>query len=163
MKITKKAISTFLAVLMLVSSLSICFGSIALASNDPISQLVAALECDAMKSFSAVYTTAAQGNAPELIRTNTYTVKVQSYAQYEQLINLTKKFNIAIQSLDEYKNKHSHGTDSNCASSSDICTDFGALRTALINAVTPDVYNALINQGYRADKFFDCEEVMCFE
>ena len=156
MKITTKVLSVLLAVIMLVSSVSVCFGSITFAAGDAISQLVAALESDAMKSFNAVYTTAIQGSDPNLIRTNTYTVKAQSYAEYEQLINLTKKFNTAIQSIDEYKNKHSHGTDSNCASSSDICTDFAALRTALVDAMTPAAYNALINQGYRVDKFFDC-------
>ena len=147
MKTTKKALSVLLAVLMIMSSMSVCFGSISFAATSETSEFIEAVQCDAMKNFSA---TGSYSN-----NVYTFTTTAKNYTQFLELINVIKKFDNAVQSTNEYQNKHDHITNTNCSASSTQCTDFGALRTALVNDIGTSTYNTL-DSTYNLGKFLDC-------
>lgn len=163
MKTTKKVLSVFLAVLMIMSSMSVCFGTISFAATSETQTLIALFNDAKVKSAMAKLTvtggTATRtGDAgknsglsrynPTYVVTKPFTVSAGNYDDYLVYINVIKKINAAVQSLDEYENKNAHkgdGTngDSNCASGSAQCTDFAKLKTALVADIGESTYNSL--------------------
>lgn len=146
MKVGKKLLSVFLAVIMIMSSMSVCFGCVTFASaadeTDKVDAFVAAMQCDAMKRFNP--TTGDASNATSI----TYIYNAQSYADYEAISNVISKLDAAIKGLDEYKNGATHNSNKNCSdgwvnSSTYIvpenkkneCTDTGYLLKYLENAI----------------------------
>lgn len=167
MKTTKKVLSVFLAVLMIMSSMSVCFGSISFAATNETSEFVSAVQCDAMKNLSITKGTKTQtGSAASTNLVGTYTssnsyvitqpfsITAANYTYYSDYINIIRKLDNAIQSLDEYSGKHSHVTDTTCGNSASKCTNFGTLKTALISNIGESTYNSL-KATYNVDDLLD--------
>lgn len=166
MKIPKKALSILLAVVMIITSTSVCFGSVSLAAGDEIQQFISAVKCDVMKNLSItklqVTRTGSAGKNSGLtgkknstyVVTQPFTVTAENYSDYTAIINVIKKFNNAVQSIDEYSDKHTHVTDATCNNSDSVCTDFRKLRTAFISEIGTETYSLLADE-YNLDSFLD--------
>ncbi len=172
MKVTKKLLSVFLAVIMLMSSMSVCFGTFgftAAAADDTatVQAFVDAMKCDAMKTFSTtggnVQSSGSNSNKTE---TRTWTYTAPSYSYYEQVVNVITKLDAAIKGLDEYKNGHTHNSNGNCSDgwydnapfyvpeeSKNECTDLGFIRKYLEYAIG-DAELATLNGTYNLSGLF---------
>ena len=108
---SKKLLSVLLAVVMLMSSVSVSFGTFtfnAAAAGEPDYKALA----DALKgdtaiaagngSFGSMSTTGTGGNKTAVV--NTTTLKTNTYAQYIELRNILTLMNNAIRGTDEFKN-----------------------------------------------------------
>ena len=157
MKVGKKLLSVFLAIIMIMSSMSVCFGSITFASaaddTNAVKAFVAAMKCDAMKSFSTSYAETSKNSGANKEVTNTFTYTAPSYAYYEQVKNVVSKLDAAIKGLDEYKNGHNHNNGGNCqdgwgkGTATDKCTDLGWIERHLKIAIG-DAELATLNGTY---------------
>ena len=159
---SKKLLSVLLAVIMLMSTMSVCFGTISFAANDTgaINAFVTAMQCDAMKRFNPSTSNAA--NAASI----TYTYTASSYADYVAISNVISKLDAAIKGLDEYKNGATHNNNSNCSdgwvsgqnnvpeSQKNECTDTGYLLKYLKYAIG-DATLATLNGTYNFQKLCD--------
>ncbi|MBQ7862326.1 MAG: hypothetical protein IJ349_09020, partial [Clostridia bacterium] len=157
MKVGKKLLSVFLAVIMIMSSMSVCFGCVTFASaaddTNAVKAFVAAMKCDAMKSFSTTYAESTKNSGEKKEVTNTFTYTAPSYAYYEQVKNVVSKLDAAIKGLDEYKNGHNHNNGGNCqdgwgkGTATDKCTDLGWIERHLKIAIG-DAELATLNGTY---------------
>ncbi len=157
MKVGKKLLSVFLAVIMIMSSMSVCFGCVTFASaaddTNAVKAFVAAMKCDAMKSFSTSYVESTKNSGASKEVTNTFTYTAPSYAYYEQVVNVVTKLDLAVKGLDEYKNAHNHNNGGNCqdgwgkTSATDKCTDLGWIERHLKSAIG-DAELATLNNTY---------------
>ena len=163
MKTTKKALSVLLAVIMIMSSMSVCFGVEVFAANDTgaINAFVSAVQCDAMKNFptlTKVETNNGKSGENKIIY-KTFTYETDNYAYYEQVVNVITKLDAAIKGLDEYKNGHAHNNNSNCqdgwgkTTATDKCTDLGWIERHLKLAIG-DATLATLNGTYHLDRLF---------
>lgn len=109
MKITKKALSVLLAVIMIMSSMSVCFGTFSFAANDTnaLNSFVSAMKCNAMKN-ATISGPSKNGNEW------TYTISASSYADYEAIANVLTKLDAAVKGLDEYTNGETHNNSGKC-------------------------------------------------
>ena len=174
---SKKALSVLLSVIMVVSTVSVCFGSIvvntattASAADDTglVSAFVAAMKCDAMKSFVApnkVETNNGESKTENKIIYKTFTYTTDSYAHYEQLINVVTTLDSAIKGLDEYTNGATHNGDKDCTdgyvqnvqylelSQKNECTDLGWIEKYLRKAIG-DTELATLTGTYNLNALF---------
>lgn len=115
MKTTKKALSVLLAVIMIMSSMSVCFGSFsftasAAISDDTISQLKEALQSDLVTkagntdNTDGVKVTTSYGSGTGDI-VNTVTIETSTYAAYVSLKDIVILMDKAIKETNEWKNK----------------------------------------------------------
>ena len=157
MKVGKKLLSVFLAVIMIMSSMSVCFGCVTFASaaddTNAVKAFVAAMKCDAMKSFTTTYAESTKNSGANKEVTNTFTYTAPSYAYYEQVVNVVTKLDAAVKGLDEYKNGHNHNNGGNCqdgwgkTTATDKCTDLGWIERHLKLAIG-DAELATLNNTY---------------
>lgn len=148
MKTTKKVLSVFLAVLMIMSSMSVCFGTISFAATDTsaIENFVSAVQCDAMKTFSDHITTGHTSNTTDSdnkVYNNKWIYTAPNYEYYLQMKNVVLKLHGAITGLDEYISKYqTHYNSAKCSRNSRTCCDTSTLLTALKSAIG-DSYTTL--------------------
>ncbi len=153
---SKKLLSVLLAVIMMMTSMSVCFGTISFtvsAADDTakVQAFVAAMKCDAMKNFSVTQSTSGQ--------TRTFTYNAPTYEYYEQIDNVIDKLDAAIKGLDEYKNGAGHNGNSTCqdgwekGTATDKCTDLGWIEKYLKLAIG-DSELATLNGTYNLSKLF---------
>lgn len=156
MKNTKKLLSVILSVLMIMSSCSVCFGTISFAANNTtaVKNFVSAVQCDAMKSFTAAYKGTSSGSGDSVENTNTFTYTASSYEYYTQVKNVVTKFDTAMKGLDEYKNNEQHNSNGNCDANRKKCTDVAKVRTALETAIGSSLDS--LETTYNLDDFLDC-------
>ncbi|MCM1364210.1 MAG: hypothetical protein NC122_04725 [Faecalibacterium sp.] len=110
---SKKILSVVLAMLMIMTSVSVCFGMTSAEEidyNTAIAELGAALKSDTVKNLTSytngthtnpVRTTS--GNGANLEETYTTTVTAKDYAQYTEILNLMKKIDNAVKGSESYK------------------------------------------------------------
>lgn len=156
MKNAKKLLSVILSVIMIMSSCSVCFGTITFAANNTtaVNNFVSAVQCDAMKSFTYTYATSESGSGDNLVKTNTFTYSAPSYSYYTQIVKVLTTFDTAMKGLDEYKNKATHNDSSDCDADRTKCTDFAKVRAALETAIGSSIDS--LEQTYNLDDFLDC-------
>lgn len=156
MKNAKKLLSVILSVIMIMSSCSVCFGTITFAANNTnaVNNFVSAVQCDAMKSFKYSKSSATSGSGKDAIITKTFTYLAPSYEYFTQVVNVLEKFHAAMTGLDEYTKGEKHNNNGNCAADSDACTDLGHVRSAFEKAIGDSLDS--LNQNYNLDDFFDC-------
>ena len=159
MKTTKKALSVLLAVIMIMSSMSVCFGTFsftASAEGEPtndqaaVADFATATNCDAMKNLNisaAVHTTTGEKgtgcNADNSIQnTYTYTITAKTYADYLALVNVIDKFNYGLQYLGKWKTGKGHNNNGDCDGARTNCTDFKLLKADYITAVKKNMTDA---------------------
>lgn len=155
-KQTKKLLSVVLSIVMVMLSCSCCFSTIAFAANDTqkLNSFISAVECDAMKDFSASKNSSTTGSKKDAVITKTFTYNAPSYEYYLQIVNVLQKFDEAMKGLDEYKNGEKHKKNGNCSNDDNACTDLGHVRSAFEKAIGSKL-DTLV-QTYHLDKFFDC-------
>lgn len=156
MKNAKKLLSVILSVIMIISSCSVCFGTITFAANDTnaVNNFVSAVQCDAMKSFKYSKSSATSGSGKDAIITKTFIYSAPSYEYFTQVVNVLEKFDTAMKGLDEYTKGAKHNNNGNCAADSDACTDLGHVRSAFEKAIGDSLDS--LNQNYKLGDFFDC-------
>ncbi len=162
---SKKALSVLLAVVMIMTSMSVCFGTLGFTASaaddtDAVQAFVSAMKCDAMKSFSTSGGGATSGGSgSNKTQTRTYTYTAPSYAHYVQINNVINKLDAAIKGLDEYKNGHDHNNNGNCQdgwdknTATDKCTDLGWIEKHLRLAIG-DAELATLTGTYNLDALF---------
>lgn len=156
MKNAKKLLSVILSVIMIMSSCSVCFGTITFAANNTnaVNNFVSAVQCDAMKSFTYTYAASESGSGDDLVKTNTFTYSAPSYSYYTQIVNVLTTFDTAMKGLDEYINKATHNDSKDCNADRTKCTDFAKVRDALETAIGSSLDS--LEQTYNLDDFLDC-------
>lgn len=156
MKNAKKLLSVILSVIMIISSCSVCFGTITFAANNTnaVNNFVSAVKCDAMKSFKYSKSSSTSGSDKDAIITKTFTYSAPSYEYFTQVVNVLEKFDTAMKGLDEYTKGAKHNNNGNCAADSDACTDLGHVRSAFEKAIGDSLDS--LNQNYKLGDFFDC-------
>ncbi|MGN1347541.1 MAG: hypothetical protein ACI4VI_01235 [Acutalibacteraceae bacterium] len=138
MKTTKKIISIMLAVTMMMSCISVCFGTISFAADDmnAVDEFIKATDCDAMREMVITGpTSSTSGSGSNAVITNTSAVSVSSYEYFLDIVNVLRTLDAAIQGLDEYNDKKTHNSGGNCNASRNGCTDFTLIKAALENAL----------------------------
>ena len=137
MKTTKKALSVLLAVIMIMTSMSVCFGTFSFtasaADDSKIEAFANALKnsTDVLaqvynKDFGSYGNTAATGSAGKTNDiVNTTTLTVNTYAQYETLKNLVALFHEAIMASEEIgKTGSGDAATRTCTSGTHMYTEF---------------------------------------
>ncbi len=148
MKTTKKVLSVLLAVIMIMSSMSVCFGTISFAANDAnaVNAFVSAVQCDAMKNMTTYITTAhtsSNAGKENAEYTNKWIYTAPSYEYYLQMKNVVLYLHGAIMGLDEYAKYMTHANGAKCNRSKQTCADTGTVLTALKNAIGTSTYNTI--------------------
>ena len=155
MKTTKKALSVLLAVIMVMSSVSVCFGSITFAATDAVNDFVAAVQCDVMKNFTAptgTQTGTMKNSSSEITRS--YSYAVTTYKDYTDMVDVLEKFDAAWRSL--YNNTAlTHSNSANCANKQDWCIDAADVLAALQADIGASTYNTL-NSTYHLGDLLGC-------
>lgn len=156
MKNAKKLLSVILSVILIMSSCSVCFGTISFAANDTtaVNKFVSAVQCDAMKSFTYSYSSSESGSGDSKEKTNTFTYTAPSYEYYTQVVNVLSTFDNAMKGLDEYKNKHTHSDSGNCDKNRKNCIDVATIRSTLESAIGSSLDS--LETTYNLDDFLDC-------
>ncbi len=137
MKVTKKLLSVLLAVIMIMSSMSVCFGTIsftaAAADDTKFETFANALKnsSDVLaqvynKDFGSYGNTAATGSAGSTNNiVNTTTLTVNTYHQYATLKNLVALFHEAIMASEEIgKTGSGDAATRTCTSATHMYTEF---------------------------------------
>lgn len=157
MKNTKKLLSVILSVIMIMSSCSVCFGTISFAANDTtaVNNFVSAIKCDAMKSFTYSYESTSSGSKDdEIVKTNTFTYTAPSYEYYTQIVNVLTTFDTAMKGLDEYEKKSNHNSSKDCDANRKNCIDVATVRSTLESAIGSSLDS--LETTYNLDDFLDC-------
>lgn len=129
---SRKAFSVFLAMLMILTSVSVCFTSFAAGGADydaAIAELAEALKSDTVKNFASytagthtnpVYTST--GSGKNMQKTYTTTFNAKDYAQYTEVINILQKIDDVIKSSVTYQatNPFSDGDTKSCLEFGDL-------------------------------------------
>ncbi len=122
---SRKALSVLLAMLMILTSVSVCFTCFAVTA-DITDALAEALKSDTVKNLSS-YTTVtptSTGSGGNVIKTNTTAINLATYAEYDEVVALLEKLDAAIKDSNQYKNYAAFGNDG----SSRHCTDAGMIK-----------------------------------
>ncbi|MBQ1994876.1 MAG: hypothetical protein II237_01640, partial [Clostridia bacterium] len=145
MKTTKKALSVLLAVIMIMSSMSVCFGTFG-----PVITASAADNTTAVNNFvSAVDEYAKKvGKFTEFGYSydnknyvKTWTYNATYWSEFNIVCNVIDKLHAAVMGLDEYTISATHndnklcGDGYNSSTQQNKCTDWGYVKDALIKAM----------------------------
>ncbi|MBQ5906169.1 MAG: hypothetical protein IIW88_09910, partial [Clostridia bacterium] len=145
MKTTKKALSVLLAVIMIMSSMSVCFGTFG-----PVITASAADNTTAVNNFvSAVDEYAKKvGKFTEFGYSydnknyvKTWTYNATYWSEFNIVCNVIDKLHAAVMGLDEYTISATHndnklcGDGYNSSTQENKCTDWGYVKDALIKAM----------------------------
>ena len=131
---SKKALSLLLALVMLMTSMSVCFGTFTMASAEELTaaqQLADAFKVESMERLTVNRTSSSTSG-------NNYTLRIDGkdtiakYADYAAVKDVMTKLDAAVKSLAEYKEKATHNSSGDCEASRTYCTDFAKLKDALI-------------------------------
>lgn len=152
MKTTKKVLSVFLAVLMIMSSMSVCFGSISFAAPaskstydaDPIVYLAEHLNSDTIQWVAEKYSlgngsisgTQSVSNSGAL--TYTTDVELPTYEQYVEVRDILIYLDLAIKGTTEFGKAKAGNTDYETRA----CTCSGFIETELLNAIGSSLSDA---------------------
>ena len=167
MKLTKKALSLLLAVLMIMTSVSVSFDSLdinlsfaASAKNgDGVADFVSAAIAHGQKYGFGSFSYSKTGNAGDsgvIYKTWTYTAG--SYAEFTSYADVIAKMKTATFNLDEYTVCKTHNSNKYCydawegTTQANKCTDWVHIKNALISAMGSD-YATLVPLGI--DTLFD--------
>ncbi len=127
---SKKLLSMLLAVIMIMTSVSVCFGTfvVSAADEDYIGQLADKLKDSA---YSTTLDLIAAGKDSGSDATRTANIVFASYKNYKQAAELLRLLDSAVKSTDEWATAVAGGTDQQAA-----CT----------GVTTQDIYNVLIKE-----------------
>ena len=141
MKLTKKLLSVLLAVLMITSSMSVCFGTFTFTASaaweehteDPEEFLAYALNSDTVKNYVNNNKIGNAGSAGKNASKDAYyttTIVTDNYADYLELRDIVVYIHKAILNTSNYKkvNETSDNADGNC-------TTFTGIKSDLITAI----------------------------
>lgn len=166
----KKSLSVFLAVLMIMSTMSVCFGTFVpaatitaqAANGDGMNDFVAAVEAygKAGYKFPALsYTKDETGkDSTSWVITKTWSYTPGTYKEYELFRTVIKTLHTFVFNLDEYTVCKTHNSNEKCgdgwssSTQANKCTDWGYVKDALI-ATLGSKYNALKN--YNVDNLLN--------
>ena len=160
MKTTKKALSVFLAVIMIMTSMSVCFGCEVFAATDAVTAFIEAVEAaDVMKSFVAP-TSSQTGNKNTYndVVVVTYNYTVTNYTDYVAMKKVLDTLDSAWRSVlssDQITHINNGKCSSSQTSTNTNCVDAGEVKTLLINNIGTSKYNAL-KSSHKLDKLLDC-------
>lgn len=175
MKTTKKALSVLLAVIMIMSSMSVCFGTfgpiitVSAANGDGVSEFVEAAKTHGknygFKQFT--YGSASTGSGNSKVITKTWTYKTGSYAEFKSLSNVITLMKTAAFNLDEYTKCKGHRNGSYCGDfynrtcQANQCTDWVHVKNALVALITTSDQKQLTNYGidYLFNATFNRDEI----
>lgn len=145
MKTTKKALSVLLAVIMIMSSMSVCFGTFgpvitasAADNTTAVNNFVSAVDEYAKKvgkftEFGYSY------NSTNHVKTWTYNATY--WSEFNIVCNVIDKLHAAVMGLDEYTVSSTHNNNKLCgdgynsSTQQNKCTDWGYVKDALIKAM----------------------------
>lgn len=145
MKTTKKALSVLLAVIMIMSSMSVCFGTFgpvitasAADNTTAVNNFVSAVDEYAKKvgkftQFGYSY------NSTNHVKTWTYNATY--WSEFNIVCNVIDKLHAAVMGLDEYTISATHNNNKLCgdgwnsSTQQNKCTDWGYVKDALIKAM----------------------------
>lgn len=167
-KISKKSLSVFLAVLMIMSSMSVCFGTfgpiitVEAANGDGVKEFVAAVKeygtkVGKLPAFNR--TGSSSGSGTSTIYTKTWSYTAKTYAEYELLHEVIRTLDVAIFNLDEYKNCATHLDNKKCLTGTDKttqeygCTDWSYVKDALKTAIGSELNS--LQQNYSINNILD--------
>ena len=175
MKTTKKALSVLLAVIMIMSSMSVCFGTfgpvitVSAANGDGVQAFVDAAKTHGknygFKQFGYGAETTGSGNSKVI--TKTWTYKTGSYAEFKSLSNVITLMKTAAFNLDEYTKCKGHRSGSYCGDywnktcQENQCTDWVHVKNQLVALISVSDQKQLTNYGidYLFDATFNRNEV----
>lgn len=137
-----------------MSSVSASFTVFA-ATESVISALATALKSDTVKNLSSYTetTNTSSGSGSNVVKTNTSTVTLSTYAQYTEMADILEKLDAAIKDSDQYTKYGAFANDG----SSRNCTDAGQIRE--------EIQQSLLDSGditaeeyaeYNISTFLDC-------
>ncbi|MCD7828207.1 MAG: hypothetical protein LUG85_06700 [Clostridiales bacterium] len=114
---TKKALSVFLSLLMIMTSISVMFATTASAAtyDESIAELAEALKSDTVANLSipsAVSSSSGSGTTRHI--TYTTTIKVDTYAEYVEMLDLFNLINAAVELSTYYSGDKRQCTDDKC-------------------------------------------------
>lgn len=140
---SKKLLSVLLAVIMIMSTMTVGFGTISFAVNNTnaLNAFVSAIKNDVMKKV----TISDPSKSGEIW---TYKINVSNYEEYKVVADVLSKLDAAVKGLDEFTNGQTHNSGSYCTdgwvtgsyyvddvNSKNGCTDSGYLRKYLEHAL----------------------------
>ena len=165
----KKSLSVFLALIMLMSTMSVCFGTfvpvieVEAANGDGIGDFVAAVEAYGNAGYkfpvlSPTQTATDEGKETWVI-TNSRSYTASSYKEYELFRNVIITLDTAVFNLDEYTVCATHNNNTKCGdgwnsnTQTNKCTDWGYVKEALKTTMGQARYNSL--KTYNIDNLLD--------
>ncbi len=118
---SKKALSIFMSLLMLMTSISVMFVTTASAAtyDDSIAELGEALKSDTVKNLSIdspVLSSSGSGSSRHI--TYTTTIKVDTYAEYEEMLEIFNLINSAVELSTYYSGDGRQCSDGSCTGDS---------------------------------------------
>lgn len=157
----KKSLSVFMAVLMILSTMSVCFGTFApvvtvkAANGDGVQDFVdAALVHGKNYGFKEfTYGAGTEGSGNDKVITKTWTYKTGSYAEFKSLSNVITLMKKAAFNLDEYTKCKGHRGGSYCGDyynrtcQENQCTDWVHVKNALVSLISNSDQKQLTNYG----------------
>ncbi|MCH5199241.1 MAG: hypothetical protein J1E34_10100, partial [Oscillospiraceae bacterium] len=126
MKTTKKVLSVFLSLLMVLTSISVAFVFTASADEDPLAVLAEALKSNTVKNLQYVSTGTGTSDTA-----STTTITLKTYEEYKEIASLLQKIDDAVKAGEVYKGHI------DCIDSTQTCVHFGMLKDGLRDALVP--------------------------
>ncbi|MGN1419713.1 MAG: hypothetical protein ACI4W6_10320 [Acutalibacteraceae bacterium] len=158
-KKTRKLLSIFLAVVMIMTSCSVCFSSF--AADDALKAFADALKSETVKELSnyTVTENTSSGSGSNVQKTNKTTITLDTYEKYSEVVSLIEKLDAAIKESPSYVSKATFpgdGSSQNCVNAGEVkdeilsrLTDLGFMTTAELSEynVSTLLSNVMSNTG----------------
>ena len=155
MKVTKKLLSVLLAVTMIMSSMSVCFGIDVFGANSTTSEFMKAVQCNAMANFvKPTATKTGTKNNKDSNYAYSYSYSLSNAKDYTDMVKVLTTFDSAFKGLLTTK-QLSHNNDKVCENGASWCTDEADVLNALKNDIGTNNYNTL-NSNYHLGDFLGC-------